>query len=256
MTAPDDPKCATADCGHPASAHGATPAPKMAANDGACTMPDCTCKAFTPPAGTAPAPEKKMAAPDDKCATPDCGHPMSAHSDTKMAANDGSCTMLDCPCEQFTPPKVQAPVPIKGAPAAPGKGMPTAPPAPGKASTEETDVSIKDQATLQAEAEAAVDTALAAVAAVRAARLAAVPAELAPAPVAPAGAPGLPAAPEEIDGPAQPFNMPIMVLEGVDTGDGRYIRPGAGPAVQRGIHQPGGGREDHRTRPGQVPARC
>lgn len=39
----------------------------------------------------------------------------------------------------------------------------------------------------------------------------------------------LPAAPAEVEGgeTAQPFNMPIVVLEGVDTGDGRYIKPGA-----------------------------
>ncbi len=223
MTAPDDPKCATADCGHPASAHGATP--KMGANDGACTEPDCTCKAFTPPAAA----PKKLAAPEDTtCATPDCGHPMTAHSDTKMAANDGACTMLDCSCEAFTSPVV-APTPTKGAPAAPGKGLPTAPPAPGKASVNGgANAPIKNQATLQEEADAAVDAALAAVAAVRAARLAAPVAPAEPV-LAPSGAGDLPSAPAEVEGgaDAQPFNMPIMVLEGVDTGDGRYIRPGA-----------------------------
>lgn len=174
MTTPDDPKCTTADCGHPASVHGAIP--NGGANAGACTEPDCTCKAFT---GT-------VAKPED-------------------------------------PTK-------KGAPGAPGK-LPTAPPAPvapvgTKASTEgETNGKIQDHAALQAEADIAVDAALAAVAAARAARL-----TLAPGfPLATAVETGLPVAPTEVEGgaDAQPFTMPIMVLEGVDTGDGRYIRPGA-----------------------------
>jgi hypothetical protein len=152
----------------------------------------------TPPVEPDGPPKEGDIEPSEKCETEGCAHLASAHQDTEIGANTGACSM--CSCEQMSSPQVAEPT-TDNAPAASDGATPGVPAAPADGST----------------------------AARGATALAVDGAEDAPTADAPA-APSAPNTPPAVDatatmGPA--FTIPVGVIEGQPTGDGRVIEPNA-----------------------------
>lgn len=184
----------------------------------------------TKAAGDDPTPDRPGNAPDEAtdnnvaCADPDCAHFASAHDDTDTGANTGACGMANCACNGMRIPDAD-PVPAEGSEEKPGNDPtaatsaqggnafagtdppPAAVPAPVDDPTDGSGPSVDDGI------DAPDDTTGS-------------PAEQG----APqdgntqAGGPALDTG-EELLGPA--FTIPVGIIEGIPTSDGRFIQPNA-----------------------------
>lgn len=149
----------------------------------------------------------------ETCDNPDCGHLSELHADLETGANTGPCSSPDCKCPGFVPNATQ----VNG----PDAGTPQGAPAEGGDGAAGGDDGEGDSAA----------------AAVRAADAPPAPAADAAAPAPPAAAPvSAPASGDTLpppdpepnaamQGPA--FCIPVGIIEGMPTGDGRAVAEGA-----------------------------
>lgn len=153
------------------------------------------------------------------CANPDCGHMASAHEDVAEGDNTGACTMENCACEAMVTPTdgedaEDVPAPATPAPAPAGassqaEGFADAAPAVGDAPDAPPEGGDGTDG-----GDGSGDAAPAA------------PGVVTDSSSGPStGGPGDDDASEALMGPA--FTIPVLVIEGIPTSDGRQIAEGA-----------------------------